>query len=309
MGTAAPDLLVQHALGALSSLQGFPGGSLPPPRLLSPQFSGSLNRNFVLENEEIGRGRFGVVRRCRHRASNRPFVCKSISKSSLQSAQHIDSLRSEVDVLLAVRGLPCVVRVEEVIEEPHVVHVVMEACGQGDLFDYIAHFNGMPEPHATCLFRQIVVAVAGCHSLGIIHRDIKPENIFLAVNPAAPAPHAAAPAAAEKTSPNACTNASTASAAAAVPASPAPAAMPVPPTSLLMRLGDFGLALFLHTQPGAEARGRVGSSYYMAPEVVRGGRYGLPADVWSLGVILYIMLSGFALVDVEGLWSCESSMA
>ncbi|CAI7899303.1 unnamed protein product [Closterium sp. NIES-53] len=234
------------------------------------------------------------------------FSCPSPSSTlpHRQSAQHVESLRSEVDVLLAVRGLPCVVRVEQVVEEPHAVHVVMEACGQGDLFDYIAHFNGMPELHATCLFRQIVVAVAGCHSLGIIHRDIKPENIFLSLNPAAPA----APAAAETTFPNACTNASTSAAAAAaaaavaVPASPDPAAPPVPPTSLLMRLGDFGLALFLHTQPGAEARGRVGSSYYMAPEVVRGGRYGLPADVWSLGVILYIMLSAARPAGLD-MWS------
>lgn len=56
-----------------------------------------------------------------------------------------------------------------------------------------------------------------------------------------------------------------------------------------IKLADFGLATYI--RPGQSLHGTVGSPFYIAPEVLSGG-YNQAADVWSAGVILYILLSG-----------------
>ncbi|XP_031495576.1 calcium-dependent protein kinase 26 isoform X1 [Nymphaea colorata] len=55
-----------------------------------------------------------------------------------------------------------------------------------------------------------------------------------------------------------------------------------------IKLADFGLATYI--RPGTCLNGVVGSPFYIAPEVLAGG-YNQAADVWSAGVILYILLS------------------
>lgn len=56
-----------------------------------------------------------------------------------------------------------------------------------------------------------------------------------------------------------------------------------------LKATDFGLSVFFN--PGQVFKDLVGSAYYVAPEVLR-RNYGVEADVWSAGVILYILLSG-----------------
>ncbi|XP_008224360.1 PREDICTED: phosphoenolpyruvate carboxylase kinase 1-like [Prunus mume] len=58
-----------------------------------------------------------------------------------------------------------------------------------------------------------------------------------------------------------------------------------------LRLADFGSAETFGD--GETMSGLVGTPYYVAPELVAGREYGEKVDVWSSGVVLYIMLAGF----------------
>ncbi|OWY95322.1 Protein kinase [Phytophthora megakarya] len=60
------------------------------------------------------------------------------------------------------------------------------------------------------------------------------------------------------------------------------------------KLSDFGLTTDANRICTNEV---VGKAYYMAPEVVAGGNYSpIYADMWSLGIVLFIMLTGSPLV-------------
>ncbi|KAF9609297.1 hypothetical protein IFM89_015542 [Coptis chinensis] len=59
-----------------------------------------------------------------------------------------------------------------------------------------------------------------------------------------------------------------------------------------LKLSDFGSAEFINNSGGGLMSGLVGTPYYVAPEVVLGREYNEKVDIWSAGVILYIMLAG-----------------
>ncbi|MBA0577328.1 hypothetical protein Golob_023997 [Gossypium lobatum] len=201
-------------------------------------------RNTYTIGKELGRGQFGVTYLCTHKATGEQFACKTIAKRKLVNKEDIEDVRREVQIMHHLTGQPNVVELKGAYEDKHSVHLVMELCAGGELFDRIIAKGHYSERAAASLLRIIVQIVHTCHSMGVFHRDLKPEN-FLLLNK-------------EENSP--------------------------------LKATDFGLSLFY--KPGDVFKDIVGSAYYIAPEVLK-RKYGPEADIWSIGVMLYILLCGF----------------
>lgn len=63
----------------------------------------------------------------------------------------------------------------------------------------------------------------------------------------------------------------------------------------IIKITDFGLAKYRnpHTSSSEKMSTACGTPGYVAPEVLKGEAYGEAVDLWSIGVILYILLCGF----------------
>lgn len=60
--------------------------------------------------------------------------------------------------------------------------------------------------------------------------------------------------------------------------------------NLDVKITDFGFACFYDPQEGVNQT--LGSPLYMAPEIIQEKAYDQKVDIWSIGVIVYILLSG-----------------
>ncbi|XP_006361005.1 calcium-dependent protein kinase 17-like [Solanum tuberosum] len=193
--------------------------------------------------KELGRGQFGVTHLCTQKQTSEQFACKTIAKRKLVNKEDIEDVRREVQIMHHLTGQENIVQLKGAYEDKHSVHLVMELCAGGELFDRIIAKGHYTERAAASLLRTIVQIVHTCHSMGVIHRDLKPEN-FLLLSKDENAP---------------------------------------------LKATDFGLSVFY--KQGDVFKDIVGSAYYIAPEVLK-RRYGPEVDIWSIGVMLYILLCG-----------------
>ncbi|KAF2547625.1 hypothetical protein F2Q70_00023669 [Brassica cretica] len=200
-------------------------------------------KEFYSLGRKLGQGQFGTTFLCLEKGTGNEYACKSISKRKLLTDEDVEDVRREIQIMHHLAGHPNVISIKGAYEDAVAVHLVMELCSGGELFDRIIQRGHYTERKAAELARTIVGVLETCHSLGVMHRDLKPEN-FLFVSR-------------EEDS--------------------------------LLKTIDFGLSMFF--KPDEVFTDVVGSPYYVAPEVLR-KRYGPESDVWSAGVIVYILLSG-----------------
>ncbi|RLN35348.1 calcium-dependent protein kinase 26-like isoform X2 [Panicum miliaceum] len=132
-------------------------------------------------------GQFGTTYQCVEKATGKQFACKSIAKRKLVTDEDVEDVRREIQIMHHLAGHPNVVSIVGAYEDAVAVHLVMELCAGGELFDRIIQRGHYSEKAAAQLARVIIGAVEACHSLGVMHRDLKPEN-FLFVNQKEDAP-------------------------------------------------------------------------------------------------------------------------
>ncbi|XP_010533815.1 PREDICTED: calcium-dependent protein kinase 19 [Tarenaya hassleriana] len=193
---------------------------------------------------ELGRGQFGITYLCTEISTGRTFACKSILKRKLHRVQDREDVRREVQIMQYLSGQPNIVEFKGAYEDRQSVHLVMELCEGGELFDRIIKHGHYSEKAAAEIIRSIVKVVQICHFMGVMHRDLKPENFLLSGKDEA---------------------------------------------SSMLKATDFGVSVFI--EEGKVHGDIVGSAYYVAPEVLK-RNYGKEIDIWSAGVILFILLSG-----------------
>ncbi|CAI5487819.1 unnamed protein product [Closterium sp. Naga37s-1] len=128
-----------------------------------------IRREWLLLKKEIGTGQYGVIRRCVHRSTGEIAACKSIRKSAFQSAADVEAVRNEVAFMEELKGHANIIRIKQAVETNRHVHVVMELCEGGDLFDRIDSHGRLSEPSAAHILRSLMLALQHCHSHGIVH--------------------------------------------------------------------------------------------------------------------------------------------
>jgi serine/threonine kinase 38 len=181
-----------------------------------------------------------------------------MKKEVLSQKNQVIHIRSEQLFMSKVKS-PWIVDLKASFQEDDYLYLVMEFCPGGDFMSLLIKKDILPEEEARFYTAELILAVDSIHKLDCIHRDIKPDNILIDKNG-----H--------------------------------------------IKLSDFGLAkisdkLYENNKNDNFNKNKlahqklfscVGTAYYVAPEVLSKTGYGKDIDWWSVGVIFFEMLVGYA---------------
>ena len=200
----------------------------------------------------IGAGGMGEVYRGRDPRLGRAVAIKVLAPDLAADPEALARFRREARAIAALSH-PNILAIHDLGEHAGRVFAVMELLEGETLRDAIAA-GPLPLRRAAEIAIAIAEGLAAAHSRGIVHRDVKPENVFLAARET-------------------------------------------------VKLLDFGLARALPLGPAESGsadrtlEGTVpgvvlGTVHYMSPEQARGEAVDERSDIFSLGSVLYEMLTG-----------------
>lgn len=216
----------------------------------------------------IGHGSFGKVKKATDRRTGEIVAVKLFTNRPGYESQFRQFLQ-ECDIL-KVLSHPNIARFDGIYAvQEDTFALVMELATGGELFERIQTKGSFTEAEAATIIRQVLEALQHMHARNIAHRDLKPENVLFKDTSTDSQVKLIDFGFAKRSSP---------STAKRTPLKPENATK----SSSYAVKGDKSLST------------RLGSPNYVAPEILYPQQgYGVEVDIWSLGVILYIMLCGY----------------
>ena len=210
--------------------------------------------NIYKFKEVLGKGSFGVVRTGYRIKEISPHKIYAIKSidKTKISQRDIDNLEKEIDIISSLDH-PNIARFYETFHDERYFHIVTELCRGKELTKLLKQNGGkLNERKCRIIIMKILHAINYCHSHGIVHCDLKPDNIIFE--------------------------------------SPNEEEENEDILNLLdLKLLDFGLSSRI--KKNEKLNNTVGTAYFIAPETIK-GEYDEKCDMWSIGVILYYILSG-----------------
>uniref|UniRef100_A0A915CQQ3 Protein kinase domain-containing protein n=1 Tax=Ditylenchus dipsaci TaxID=166011 RepID=A0A915CQQ3_9BILA len=205
--------------------------------------------------EEIGEGKFGKVFRCVEKSTKLTLAAKCIR---LKRDADLQKVEKEVNIMTHMRH-KCIAQIYDAFAtSTNEIILIMEIVNGGELFDRVVDDTYiLTEKAVGMIVYQICEAIRYIHSQNIIHLDLKPENIM-------------------------CTSQTGTKSGEII--------LDVLNTDSLLQLIDFGLAQYFDGQ--SDLLFMAGTPEFAAPEVIKYEPLDFHTDMWSLGVITYILLSG-----------------
>ena len=204
----------------------------------------------------MGEGSYGRVETCQNVFTGIEYAVKIIEKRPGLYCR--SKVLKEIEIYHLCRGHQHIIQLIEYFEEDDFFYLVFEKIRGGPLLSHIQERVCFTESEASTIIKSLAEALKHLHKQGIAHRDVKPDNI-LCVNYDSPCP---------------------------------------------VKLCDFDLCSRVNLDISTpRLLTPVGSVEYMAPEVVdtflvddyddEELSYDKKCDLWSLGIIMYILLCGY----------------
>jgi serine/threonine-protein kinase len=221
---------------------------------VDPLVGRTFDEKYRLDSR-LGEGGMGTVYRATHLLIERPVAVKVLNPRLVTDESARERFRREARAAGRLQHSNAVAVTDFGETRDGLVYIVMELLEGRPLREVMAREAPLDPARAVSLMLQAAAAVAAAHDAGVIHRDLKPGNIFVVQRPNAP--H-------------------------------------------IVKVLDFGIAKLgsdttdgvnpINTLTGAGVM--IGTPRYMSPEQCDGAQLTPSSDVYSLGVILYEMLTG-----------------